>query len=335
MKLSNTVTLLAVLITMTALLTYISCSKTEPITQIPTVTTGLISAITQTSAIAGGNVTSAGGSAVTARGVCWSTNPGPTTASGKTSDSTGTGVFISTLTGLTPNTTYYMRAYATNSKGTGYGNEKTFSTLPETPGTVSDIDGNVYHTVAIGSQVWLKENLKVTRYRKGETVYFVSGDSEWSTMEKGAYCNYDKNPTHGETYGHLYNWYAASGLEGICPEGWHVPTDTEWQELIDFLGGDATAGGKLKATGTLEDGNGLWSKPNDKATNESGFSAIPGGYRNTNGSFSQLSYNARFWSSSENLTNAWYRDLSYKYGDVERNSGTKTDGYSIRCIKDK
>ncbi|MFH1295878.1 MAG: fibrobacter succinogenes major paralogous domain-containing protein, partial [Bacteroidota bacterium] len=176
---------------------------------------------------------------------------------------------------------------------------------------------------------------KVTRYHKGDTVFFTSGNSEWSLMDKGAFCNYDKNPAHGETYGHLYNWYAASDAKGICPDGWHVPTDTEWQKLIDNLGGDATAGGKLKATGTIELGTGLWYKPNEKATNESGFTALPGGYRNAIGSFAQLSYNARFWSSSDTLTNGWYRDLSYKYADVERNPGNKADGYSIRCIKDE
>ncbi len=336
MRQNRTITSLAMFVVTTGLLTYISCSKTD--TTVAFVTTSDIIAITKTTAVGGGNVTSGGGSLVSARGICYSTSPLPTTASNKTSDSTGTGLFISKISGLSENTTYYVRAYATNSSGTAYGAEKTFTTLDGGGGTsdsVTDFDGNVYHVVTIGQQQWTVENLKVTHYSKGETIFFVSGDTEWEQMNKGAYCNYAKNPANGETYGHLYNWHAASDAKGICPDGWHVPTDSEWQDLLSFAGGDDVAGGKLKATGTLGQGNGLWQDPNAEATNEHGFTALPGGYRLASGSFLQLSSNARFWTSSQFNSLGWYRELSYKYGNAFRSSSDERDGYSIRCIKDK
>ena len=335
MKPTNTITLLAVLITVASMLTCISCSKRDPVTaKIPTVTTDPITAITQTTATGGGNVTSNGGLTVTARGVCWSTSPAPTTASSLTTDGTGTGLFTSNLTGLSTNTTYYVRAYATNSRGTAYGDEQTFTTQAEIPGTVTDIDGNVYHTVSIGSQVWLKENLKAVRYNKGDSIPNVQDGLDWGNLKKGAYCNYDKDPAYAETYGRLYNWFAVSDIRNICPDGWHVPSDAEWQTLIDYLGGDVVAGGKLKATGTLEQGTGLWQEPNADATNGSGFSALPAGFRNYNGSFSLLSYNALFWSSTIDQAFAWNRELTYKYANVDRYSRNQANGYSIRCIKD-
>jgi len=311
-----------------------SCSKTMQ-TTIPRVTTDPVSEIAQTTATSGGNVTSGGGLTVTARGVCWSITPGPTTAANKTVDSSGTGTFTSHLAGLTPNTIYYVRAYATNSAGTAYGAEMTFTTLPGGGGTVTDIDGNLYHTISIGTQVWMVENLKVTRFNKGDSIPEVTDDNEWSTLKKGAYCNYDKDPANATTYGRLYNWYVVGDTRNVCPSGWHVPTDTEWQILIDHLGGAIIAGGKLKATGTLETGSGLWHSPNTGATNESGFSAVPGGFRNLNGSFTNISSNACYWSSTADQTKAWEREMSYKYGNVDRYAENKENGYSIRCLKDQ
>lgn len=336
MKPTRIVALLMMLTAVTAMVTFHSCSKTEPITvQIPTVTTDLISGITQTSATGGGNVTSGGGITVKARGVCWGNTPAPTTSSNITSDGTGEGAFTSSLTGLSPNTTYFVRAYATNNLGTAYGTEQTFTTQNTGPGpTVTDFDGNLYHTLTIGTQTWLKENLKVTHFNKGEAIPNITDGIEWGSLTKGAYCDYDKNPANSETYGRLYNWHAAGDSRNPCPEGWHVPSDSEWQTLMDYLGGEAVAGGKMKATGTLGQGNGLWEDPNAEATNESGFTALPAGIRSTNGSFSLLSTNTYFWSSTANLASAWDRELSHKYGNVDRNSREQTSGYSIRCIKD-
>jgi len=306
----------------------------------PVVTTSTVSGITQTTAESGGNVTSDGGAAVTARGVCWSTNPTPTVADSKTTDGSGTGSFTSSITGLTAGTDYYVRAYAINSVGTGYGSVQSFTTTPSS-GTVTDIDGNVYQTVTIGSQVWMAENLKVTHYRNGDPIPHVTDSGVWSGLTSGAYCEYNNDVNNVTTYGRLYNWYAVDDSRNIAPEGWHVPTDEEWKQLEMYLGmsqaqADASGwrgtdeGGKLKATGTTH-----WSSPNTGATNESGFSALPGGGRYLNGYFDTMGYLASFWSSTESGSyGAWGRHLSFSHSQVYRSDYSKRDGFSVRCVRD-
>ena len=318
-----------------ALIMYNSCKKTnDPV--LPTVNTESVSNITQTTADCGGSVISNGGSTVTGRGLCWSTLPDPTVADKTTTDGTGTGAFQRTLVGLFSSTTYYIRAYAINEVGTTYGNEVSFGTLPGGAGdTVSDIDGNLYHIITLGKQDWLKENLKATHYSKGEGIHHVVGDSEWASLDKGAYCNYDKNPANADTYGRLYNWFAVEDSRNICPQGWHVPTKDDWQSLIDYLGGTSISGGKMKSTGTLQQGTGLWEEPNTGGTNESEFTALPGGARDQDGSYSMLTFNASFWSASTNGDEAWNHLLTFKYATSEQNSNHKKSGFSVRCIKDK
>jgi len=312
---------------------FITCKKTNN-NQI-VVTTTDVSSVTQNSAISGGDVTGSG-STITSRGVCWSVQPSPSVAGDTTKNGSGTGTFTSNIKGLSVNTKYYLRAYATGTSGTIYGNELTFTTQPTSGDSVVDIDGNIYHTISIGNQVWMLENMKVTRYRNGDSIPNVTDGSQWLNLDKGAYCNYDKNLSLVPIYGRLYNWYAVNDLRRICLEGWHVPTDGEWQTLIDYLGGEITAGGKMKTTGTLEEGTGLWNSPNTGANNESGLGILPGGYRHLNGNFDRLNSNGSFWSASEaTVSTAWYLDLSYKYADVNRYEVVKTDGLSIRCIKDK
>ena len=309
-----------------------SCKKISK--TVPSVTTTATSQITASTATSGGNVTVDGGSGVISRGVCWSVSPSPVVSGNKTADSLGTGIFISRITGLAENTKYYIRAYATNSEGTGYGNEITFTTLPGGGTTVTDIDGNVYHTVIIGKQTWCIENLKVTRYGKGDSIPDVPDASAWSLLTKGARSSYDKNPDHVATYGYLYNWYVLGDSLGICPEGYHAATESDWQTLFDFLGGLSVAGGKLKSTGTLEAGTGLWRDPNTGATNESGFFALPGGFRTGDGQFQLLSTYAYFWSSTEDPdADGWGNTLNNKYGNAERAGFSKRSGMSVRCVK--
>jgi len=196
--------------------------------------------------------------------------------------------------------------------------------------TVTDIDGNVYNTVTIGDQVWMAENLKVTHYCNGDAIPKVIGDSDWENLASGAYCINDNNDSNAVTYGFLYNWYAVDDSRDIVPEGWHVPTDEEWQTLVDYLGGSGVAGGKLKETGTTH-----WNSPNGGATNESGFSALPGGYRHHNGRYTNMGYNARFWSSTEHDNyDAWNRLLNSYNSGVYRFSNYLHYGFSVRCVRD-
>lgn len=201
-------------------------------------------------------------------------------------------------------------------------------------GSVKDIDGNVYKTIKIGNQWWMAENLKVTHYRNGDAILNKTDDEEWD-KPTGAWCAYNNDTTNVEIYGRLYNWFAVNDSRNIAPEGWHVPTDDEWQELVDYLGGDNLAGAKMKSTGTIEGGDGLWRGPNE-ATNESGFSALPGGYRYNHGIFDGIGYTPYFWSSTEsNGGNAWHRYLYSTNSMVYRHdSGWKQAGYSVRCVKD-
>ena len=194
-----------------------------------------------------------------------------------------------------------------------------------------DIDGNEYATVIIGNQVWMSENLKVTKYRDGTAIPTGLSNSEWENTTSGAYAVYDNNETHADTYGYLYNWYAVDDSRNIAPDGWHVPTDDEWTTLTDYLGGTSVAGGKMKETGTSH-----WNSPNTGATNESGFTAFPGGYRyGSNGYYNDVGSYGYFWSSSEpHSSNAWERKLYYDDSGVNRVNTIKKRGFSVRCVRD-
>jgi uncharacterized protein (TIGR02145 family) len=205
-----------------------------------------------------------------------------------------------------------------------------FTPLPPCAGTVTDIDGNVYQTVTIGTQVWMAENLKVTRYRNGDWLPNAANITEWSGLTTGGYCEYDNDSNNVATYGRLYNWYAATDIRKIAPEGWHVPSDTEWQTLIVYLGDSTVAGAKMKEADTTH-----WSKPNVGATNESGFTGLPGGFRLNDGTYGNLRYIAYFWSTTGIYGNyAWIRILDYFNGEVRHTYSYDRFGYSIRCVKD-
>jgi uncharacterized protein (TIGR02145 family) len=314
----------------TGIVMILSCSKSKPVepsSRLPVVGTSAVTAVTRTGATCGGNVLSDGGASVTARGVCWSRSTPPSIADHKTIDGSGLGMFSSSLTGLAADSTYHVCAYATNSVGTAYGTTRTFSTAT----TVTDYDGNVYATVAIGSQIWMAENLRVTHYRNGTEIPHEDGAGSWANLATGAWCSYNNDDLNLiSTYGRLYNEYAVADTHNIAPTGWHVPSDAEWQELIDSLGGDATAGGKLKEAGPSH-----WNDPNTGATNESGFLALPGGYRNAAGSFAGIGDNAYFWSSTAHTASlVWYRYLSNTSAAITRPNTYRANGFSVRCVKD-
>jgi len=294
-----------------------------------TVTTDPITKLNETDATGGGVVVSDGGNTVTARGVCWSTSVNPSLFDPHTVNGSGTGDFTSHIAGLCLNTTYYVRAYATNSTGTVYGNQISFLTPFGTGQTVTDVDGNLYHTITIGTQVWMLENLKTMHYRNGDAI-LVSDGSHWGGLTTGAYCNYNDDSVTANTYGRLYNWYATSDIRNICPCGWHVPTDDEWSQLVSFLGGAAVAGGALKESGTSH-----WASPNTGATDSSGFTALPAGYRLYDGSFNDLTKIGLFWTSTTYSTKySYYYQLSNTSNAIyPTNQGLIYTGMSVRCVK--
>ena len=418
-----------------------------------TLTTTTVTSITATGASSGGNITVDGGTSITGRGIVWSTITGPTVSlMTKTTNGTGTGTFASMIIGLTASTTYYVRAYATNSAGTSYGNEVSFTTCtlntagtassspsllvnttltnimisttgatgigtatglpsgvtaswsadvitisgtPTTTGTfnytipltggcgsvnatgsitvsacptatITDNGMNTYNTVTIGTQCWMKENLRVRRYNDSTEIRFdTSGtstgtSSQWagSGRKYGAYTIYahdsTKTPSNLTSYGYLYNWYAVAGIvtsggaptKNICPSGWHVPTDSDWNKLVIFIHSgtpaadttivgntSTTAGNKLKSMGTT-----YWSSESSGTDNSSGFSALPGGSRLSDGSFNSIRSGAFFWSATEyGSSTAWNRYLSRNSGLVGRYNGIynyKSVGASVRCLRD-
>jgi uncharacterized protein (TIGR02145 family) len=195
---------------------------------------------------------------------------------------------------------------------------------------VTDIDGNTYKTVTIGTQVWMAENLNVEHYSNGDPIPQVQDKDEWSKLTTGAWCYYENKTSNGKTYGKLYNGFAVYDPRGLAPEGWHIPSDSEWTQLTDFLGGKEVAGGKLKATI-------LWNDPNEGATNSSGFTAFPGGFRDYYGYFGSIGEYGFFWSSSEyviDLVFVWSRNLNHYDSEVFRYYGEMARGISVRCVKD-
>ncbi len=282
---------------------------------LPTVTTDIASSISDSSAICGGEVISEGSSAVIARGVCWSTIL-PTIADPHTSDGNGIGHFSSNLTGLEEYTPYYVRAYASNSEGTAYGNEIAFTTpgsgptgeaCPGIPSIIDPRDGQEYPTVKIGTQCWLRKNMNYL------------GGTSWC---------YDNSTSNCATYGRLYDWTSALGA---CPEGWHLPSNDEFGVLVSFLGSDA--GGKMKEVGTEH-----WISPNTGATNLSGFTALGGGFRQPNGLlFYSLNARAAFWTSTETVPSSplvWYAYLVNYESTFHKLNNEKAYGLSVRCLQD-
>ncbi len=416
-----------------SLFVIVGCSddETDPVNPL-TLTTLAVTEITETSAKSGGNITDDGGGEITARGVVWSTDVNPSLDDhiGITQDGTGSGEFHSEITDLSPAAKYYIRAYATNSAGTSYGNEVMFETIqsaylltlevnPQEAGSVTgageyqegehvnisataeegwkfvnwtgdtqylddadsaeaivnmpadnvtltanfqeedsniiygdgvtDIDGNEYVTVIIGNQEWMAENLRVTRDANGNDI--------------DRYC-YDDDPDWCELYGGLYSWHTVmngeasssnnpSDVQGICPTGWHVPSDAEWTQLVDYMEAQGFpnssvvngAGNALKSC--LQNGSPLggdcdtsehprWnSHGTHYGFDEFGFSALPGGYRSPYGSFYNLGTHGRWYSSTQrSMSNGWARTIRHSYGTVLRLNYDKARGVSLRCVRD-
>ncbi len=334
-----------------------SCKKLD-FEKVVRIKTGEISNVTSNSASITGFIQDVGENGITQYGHCWSKDANPTvnletkTAHGIRNN---TGNFYSDITGLSQSTTYYIRAYATNSQETVYGIQLNFNTLSgeiDTNSFTDSRDGHIYNWVQIGDQVWMAENLAYlpavsppSSESYTEPYYYVYGYEGTSISEAKVTANY-------EIYGVLYNWPAAmngqassstnpSGVQGVCPSGWHLPSDAEWKQLEIYLGmsqadADATGwrgtteGGKLKETGTNH-----WNSPNEGATNSSGFTALPGGYRNGSGNFSDIGGYGLWWSATEgDVYGVWKRNLGYDYTNVSRSCYDELGGFSVRCVKD-
>lgn len=194
---------------------------------------------------------------------------------------------------------------------------------------ITDIDGNVYHTIIIGEQVWMAKNLRTTRFNDGTIIPNVIHGTEWSGMSTPAFCWFNNDDSlYRITYGGLYNWYTVNTGK-LCPVGWRVPDDADWTRLTDQLKGEDAAGGKLKETGTEH-----WNSPNTAATNETGFTALPGGLRLHKGKFEYLGKYSIWWSSTSNNHSAWCRLLNYENSLVYRFDDDKRTGLSIRCVRE-
>jgi uncharacterized protein (TIGR02145 family) len=300
----------------------------------PSIITNPTSLIGTKSVTLDGLITSNGGAQVIERGFCWSTNLNPTIADNKIINQSVSNNFSNNVFGLNESTIYYVRAYAKNNQGVGYGNQVTFSTLGY--GTLTDIDNNVYSTITIGTQVWMVQNLKTTKYKNGTPIQNIT--NSWSSVSSGAYCWYNNDITYKNIYGALYNFYSVN-TGNLAPSGWHIPSDSEWSVLINYLGGVGNAEAKLREVGVSH-----WSTPNSGATNESGFTALPGGRRFSGypvNEFVNISNYGFWWSSSTGQNQngeAKYRGLSYD-GAIFGENGSLTfsvssgHGLSVRCIK--
>jgi uncharacterized protein (TIGR02145 family) len=230
------------------------------------------------------------------------------------------------LTGLTSNETYHYRVKASNIAGITYGNDMTFTTSE----IIFDVDGNFYNTLTVGNQLWMAENLRTTKFNDGTSILQVIVKNAWSRLKKPGYCWYNNDTLSANVTGALYNWYAVNTFK-LCPIGWHVPGKEEWSTLVDYLGGPQVAGGKLKEAGTIH-----WQQPNYGATNESGFNALPEGIRNFSGSFDYFNYKGQWWSADDSTKdNAWFQYLDFASNSMTSFYLNKTEGYSVRCIKEK
>jgi uncharacterized protein (TIGR02145 family) len=268
----------------------------------------------------GGIISDDGGSLITTRGICYSTTSNPTVANNKTINGTGSGSFTSFITGLSANSTYHIRAYATNALGTYYGNESTVTTL----GTIADIEGNNYNIAIIGTQTWMADNLKTTKYRDGTDIPNITDQNVWLTLTTPGYCWYNNDAnSYKSVYGALYNWYAVSNSL-LCPDGWHVPSDNEWSTLVNFVGAQGSAV-KLGIFGT----------------NDFSFSAVTGGRLEVENNSIFLGDMGRFgiyWTSTEYLTSQaigkFFNGVDYKMTEVDNYHTSKKSGQSVRCLHD-
>ncbi|MFC0877142.1 fibrobacter succinogenes major paralogous domain-containing protein [Saccharicrinis sp. FJH2] len=334
-----------VLVLFTLLFTY-NCSKDDDEkVEIPTVTTIGASEITQTSALCGGEIISNGGADITSRGLCWNTKISPTIDDNIILENSDISKFSNTITGLKAYSKYYVRAYATNSAGTGYGYSYSFITA--WTDSLEDIEGNIYKIIKIGDQAWMAENLRTTKYNDGTAIPNVTVDTIWSNLTTAAYCNYDNDENIGLLYGRLYNGFTINTSK-LCPEGWHVPSEDDWLKLDNYLiengyswsdivGYKWEIGKSLSSTSGWKESGYKGDVGNNQASNNtSGFNALPVGARGENGHFVAWGTNSALWSTT---VSRYHSDITRVFFLVYNQPGHfsidiyNQYGYGVRCVK--
>lgn len=311
---------------------------TSPVQVLPATIITIEPELSETTVLSGGFITSEGGGPISLKGICWADTPNPTINHNLVifKDYFGTDDFVCGIrSGLMINTTYYLRALAVNSAGISYGNEISFTLWLDSPGPdVIDIDGNRYTSVKIGTQTWMKNNLKTTSFNDGTAIPDITDDIEWDTITKSAYCWYNNDEASFRSdYGALYNFYSISSGK-LCPAGWHMPTLSEFETLKSYL--DPMAGAKTKECGISH-----WLYPNI-ATNESGFTALPGGIRgywpSGNTSFRELGKIGIFWGTPDTANSQpdclLWLDQEFGNFNLANINTDKNIGGSVRCVKD-
>lgn len=324
-----------------------SCKKEKP--ALPAITTNEVTEISYSTAISGGNVTSEGGAPVISRGICWNISAYPTISDNIKTEAGTQGSFTSNLTLLSPNTLYYVRAYATNSIGTAYGNKLSFQT--QDYGTLSDIGGNIYKTITIGTQVWMAENLKTTSYRNGDLIGTTSPATQdiSAEIEPKYQWAYNGDESKVPAYGRLYTWYAIMDNRIVCPTSWHVPADTEWTTLVDYLISNGYSyPDRVEAIAKSLAAKSFWNTSpiestvgyNQENNNSTGFTGLPGGHRSGIGTFGGIGIRGGWWTSTVmgptefDASYAWNRNLMYDANNVISYGTVKREGFAVRCLKD-
>jgi uncharacterized protein (TIGR02145 family) len=297
----------------------------------PSATTGTATGVGSSGATLNGTVNANYGETTVVFEYGTTTAYGSEVTAGQSPVSGGTATSVSaSVAGLSPLTLYHYRVKATNSGGTTYGNDGSFTTTAALP-TVTDYDGNIYNIITIGTQEWMQKNLMVTHYSNGDAIPNVTDNATWGGLTTAGYSWYNNDAaTYKDTYGALYNWYSTSDIRNVCPVGWHVPADDEWTTLSTYLGGEAVSGGKLKEAGLTH-----WMSPNTGATNESGFTALPAGERESDGNnFSAIGYSNFLWSqTSWDASYSWARAIFHNSSFFLKQYYNNRYGYSVRCIK--
>lgn len=324
------------------------------------VSTGELSEVTTTSAICSGSILSSAGSAVIDCGICWSTTPDPTINGNAVSSFNKSGSYTCSISDLIPDMSYHVRAYAVTTEGTVYGNTIILTTpteagtLPSTLnpdlnyGKATDIDGNEYHTIVVGAQTWMVENLRVTKFRNGEIIPSVTDNTKWQQLKTAAQCTYNNNTEVNSIrkFGRLYNYFAVKDAGNLAPEGWHIATAMDWEELEDYLKYNQGVSKSLAQAMTSKTDwsestfSGAVGTPDSEtfmmANNTSGLAALPSGLRADYGQFTGVGVYCAWWVMNEvDGNNAGFRSLNNYGTTIGINYYNQTFGLSVRCVKDE